>query len=141
MDTFVSSRCEGIQLNITDFADWESGVSQYLLTKAGDYRPYLGPMCWIRFSKHENDGETLMSFKTNFEQDDFQAFSYWKKKFAFVQRMGFRVNRRGILKKKKDLIVAKLVPLMPITRRDFWLNLPESDRIIDLALVSDEQNF
>ena len=143
VDTFVSTNCEVIQLNINDFADWESAVSQYFLKQAGDKRPYLAQMCWIRFHRDVNNGEQLqsMSFKTSFEQEEFQAFSYWKKKFDFVQKMDFRVNPRGIQKKKKEEIVTKLVPLMPINRRDFWLSLPESDKILDLASVSDEQNF
>jgi hypothetical protein len=39
---------------------------------------------------------------------------------------------RGIPGRKKKVIVAKLVPLMPETKRAFWYEIPVNDESIDL---------
>ena len=99
-----------------DFVDWQSGVSQHLFSKQGNERPYLNNMCWTRFSK---DGEEAkMSYKN-------------KKKFTQVKER--RIQPRGISKKKKEAIVRQLVPLMPLNRRRFWIELPESQKSKDLT--------
>ena len=126
LNTFELAGCDVVPLNAGDFTDWESGVSQYSLTKAGTERPHLAKMCWIKFLKGED--QTFMSFKTDYDQFDFRPFNHWKVKFA--QNADPRVQPRGISKTKKDNIVKQLVPLMPCNRRAFWLNLPENNKPI-----------
>ena len=102
LNTFELAGCDVVPLNAGDFTDWESGVSQYSLTKAGTERPHLAKMCWIKFLKGED--QTFMSFKTDYDQFDFRPFNHWKVKFA--QNTDPRVQPRGISKTKKDNIVS-----------------------------------
>jgi hypothetical protein len=40
---------------------------------------------------------------------------------------------RGVKTNKKEGIISKLVPLMPLNRRQFWLTLPTNDKVEDLV--------
>lgn len=40
---------------------------------------------------------------------------------------------RGIKQKKKEVIINKLVCLMPESRKTFWYNLPVNDSSVDLT--------
>lgn len=127
--TFKDAGCAVTVMKTEDFVDWQSGVSQHLLSKQRNERPYLNNMCWVRFSK---DGEEAkMSYKNDFYEETFQNFNYWKKNSTQVKER--RIQPRGISKKKKEAIVRQLVPLMPHNRRRFWIELPESEKSKDLT--------
>ena len=110
-----------------DFADWESGASNYLLGRAQP-RPYLSRIVWAEFRR--GSPETLF-FKENFSDREASACSFIKKGYDPTPKI--RQKPRGVAKEKKDNILQKLVPLMPHNRRSFWEDLPVSLKSKDLA--------
>ena len=112
-----------------DFADWESGASNYLLGRAQP-RPYLSRIVWAEFRR--GSPETLF-FKENFSDREASACSFIKKGYDPTPKI--RQKPRGVAKEKKDNILQKLVPLMPHNRRSFWEDLPVSLKSKDLALL------
>lgn len=127
--TFSDAGCAVTTMNFEDFTNWQSSVSQYLLTKAGSARPLLNKMCWVRFCKGEEAAS--MSFKNDFSDEEFQDFTCWKTNFK--QSCEKRAGPRGISRKKKEGIIKQLLPLMPHNRRNFWENLPENTKSEDLS--------
>ena len=103
ISTFEKTGVQVVTLNLEDFTDWKSEVSDYKLSKArsqcqkdGTEGPYLKHMCWIRFSKE--DDITEVSYKADFDQPEFEIFNYWKVKQTKHDR---RKSHRGILKEKR----------------------------------------
>ena len=81
-------------------------------------------------------GETKIFWKTSFEEDTHADGEFLKKAVAKqVLRGSLPTNRtaaRGICSSKKMDIIAKLCPLMPANRQNFWTTLPESATASDL---------
>lgn len=82
-----------------------------------------------------------MSLKLNPLINDYGIFSFDEpfveldflpKKFQVVGLPEKKSAPRGIPGQKKDVIVAKLVPLMPETRRAFWVQIPVNNESVDL---------
>ena len=66
---------------------------------------------------------------------DLDARAYFIRKFAMLEIPGLPLssgNIRGINVAKKAAICAQLVPQMPVDKRRFWLDLPESS-VTDLC--------
>ena len=110
-----------------DFADWESGASNYLLSRA-EPRPYLSKIVWAEFRKGAPE---ILFFKENFTDKEATACKFIKKGYDPTPKI--RERPRGVSKEKKDSILQKLVPLMPYNRRNFWEDLPVSLKSKDLA--------
>ncbi|KAK3787868.1 hypothetical protein RRG08_022161 [Elysia crispata] len=66
------SGCKVIQLKTEDSTEWKSGVSQYLITKAGPQRLYLAKMSWVKFMMQADQSNIL--FKNDFSKEEFQIF-------------------------------------------------------------------
>ena len=69
---FKDAGCDVDEMMFSDFHYWESNVSQYALGKYGlQDRPYLSPMCWVKFQKDKNTKEVTMYFKNDFSDKTF----------------------------------------------------------------------
>lgn len=88
----------------------------------------LNPVVEAKFVK----GSRNLFYKTDFDES-YQELNFLMQKFN-VNTIPPLSNTipRGVKSSKKEGIVTKLVPLMPLNRREFWLNLPTSDNYIDL---------
>lgn len=123
---FVSAGCKVINLDSSDFTDWKSGLSNYKFRTA-DPRPILAELKWVQFRKGEPN---TLFFKKSFTENTFIFENFIKKSFE-ISTQG-REAARGIQKAKKDRIINDLLPLMPLTRVDFWKKLPENNTSSDL---------
>jgi len=81
-------------------------------------------------------GSTKLHWKTAFDSDGFYEGEFLKKDVAKRVLKGSlpasRTAPRGICCGKKADIIAKLCPLMPVNRQQFWKTLPESATASDL---------
>lgn len=66
---------------------------------------------------------------TPYKMLDFLKPSYLKTDFEKPQQ---KKELRGIQPEKKESIIKTLVPLMPKSRHQFWLNFPISNTVNDL---------
>lgn len=69
----------------------------------------------------------VFSFEQPFEELDFLP-----KRFKTAELPEQRPASRGIPAHKKETIIEKLVPLMPVSRRAFWAQLETNNQSIDL---------
>ena len=130
------AKCEVIEMQLTDFQDWESGTTQYTLQKLGDKRPYLGEICKARFVK----GSKQLHFHLKWNEDELHV-DFLATKFSL--RAGDpKSEPRGISTTKKDAIMKDIVDkLLPENRRSFWEGIHTNDNRDDLRLsVSREEN-
>lgn len=79
---------------------------------------------FVRGSRH-------MLYKTSFS-DDFASLDFIVKKFDVTVWPKTIDGPRGIKTSKKEEILAKLVHLMPDSRKQFWYDLPVNDASPDL---------
>ena len=128
LQTAVSeSGCKVISLTAQDFFNFASGLSDYNLKKAGADRPYLSGIVHLEFRR----GSKQMFYKASHRDSECKSFDFLKKNHD-LNTVKARSNPRGVAKKKKEEIIAKLLPLMPPPRRTFWMDLPESAKSKDL---------
>jgi len=115
----------------TDFSDWPDHMSAYKVNKTNP-RPYIADMVLVRALR----GRNSLQYQTGFDTEPIDLNFLNAKAFKQgIQRAPRHVAPRGIPKEKKDDIVKKLIHLMPVPRREFWLNLPVenvSDLVVDL---------
>ena len=78
-----------------------------------------------------------MYVKDKHDEEDFHEVDFLKKHFKLEVPPMLRENERGIQAAKKADIIRKLCPLMPVTRRNFWINLPVNDQVEDDVLNED----
>ncbi|GFR74839.1 THAP domain-containing protein 9 [Elysia marginata] len=119
--------CHVHAMVVSDFADWESGASNYHLSRA-EPRPYLSKIVWAEFRR---DAPETLFFKESFTDQEASSCSFIKKGYDPTPK--FRKNPRGIANEKKEKILKKLVPLMPQNRKSFWEELPMNPKSKDLA--------
>lgn len=81
-------------------------------------------------------GSTKIYWKTSFEVTSYNEGEFLKKDMAKRVLKG-TIAPRGICTAKKADIVAKLCPLMPANRQQFWTMLPESATASDLLTCFD----
>ncbi|KAL4718224.1 hypothetical protein ACJJTC_005769 [Scirpophaga incertulas] len=103
-----------------------------------------------RSPRRNDDNDLLKKFLLNqvkvkfingcinlFLKEDFdEAFvelDFLMKKFNIKVFPEMAANPRGVKTNKKEGIVAKLIPLMPLNRRQFWFSLAVNDRVEDLV--------
>lgn len=88
----------------------------------------LGPLVEVKFI----NGSKNMFYKYDFDEP-YQELDFLMKKHDIRVLPRMLDTPRGIKESKKEGIVKKLVPLMPMNRRDFWLQLPTSNDSQDLV--------
>ncbi|CAG9795762.1 unnamed protein product [Diatraea saccharalis] len=76
-------------------------------------------------------GSRNILYKTRFDEP-FLELDFLPKNYKVIGLPEEKSVPRGIPSRKKDVIIAKLVPLMPETRRTFWYQMPVNDESIDL---------
>lgn len=135
----VKKTCSGKvkvkSLQATDFFEPFDFYSLYKIKKKTD-RPYLNEMVQVVFKR----GSFNLHYKKSFSSENsfelsFLKSGYLKKKS--VPKPDRLRNNRGVNELKKSDIVAKLLPLMPQNRRDFWINLTTSDKPDLLTEIDD----
>ncbi|KAJ8682312.1 hypothetical protein QAD02_018104 [Eretmocerus hayati] len=119
-------------LNYLDFKIWKDFSSTSRLSKVKD-RHHLSEMKKIQFRR----GEHKIFFTVDYAERGREIFHELDFLQIRVINKGFppaapRLQPRGIPLKKKEDIIKKLLPLMPQSRRSFWLNIETSD-VPDLA--------
>lgn len=114
-----SGQMEVIELQVSDFRNWIGQQSTKQLREKD--RPRLAGLEEIQFRR----GSRLMFYKHHTE-DEFREFDFLKKTYRIALPGLLRQRPKGILKSKKNDIVKKLCPLMPINRRKFWQELAET---------------
>lgn len=108
-----------------DFADWKDFSSAAKLKKMSP-RPNLSNIKLLRATK----GAYYLQYKTTYgEDEEFKKLDFLQQK---ITKSGFpnpqpRTFPRGLCRTKKAEIIAKLVPLMPLSRRHYWMNIHEND--------------
>lgn len=118
-------------MSVSDFFTFEDSSSQHKIRNI-EPRVYLRDTMSVKAEK----GHYTIKFKQNLESEwkelDFLQVKVKKNK-AFPNAVS-KSTPRGITKERKEEILAKLVPLMPENRRNFWTTLPESTKALsDLA--------
>ena len=88
---------------------FKGGQSQAKLKKAAV------KMAVIQFRR----GSSHLFFKNSHTEEEFLELDFLKRNFRLVTPDKLREQGRGIPSKKKDDIIKKLCPLMPVSRRQF----------------------
>ncbi|XP_031339601.1 uncharacterized protein LOC116168085 [Photinus pyralis] len=116
----ASHKVKVIEMEIENFYDWEDATSQYKLGKIKP-RPYVHDMVQVNFER----GKKTLIYKTEFESPGIEInFINARCMKVEISKPKPKCNPKGITKDRKCLIVSKLVPIMPESRRNFWENLP-----------------
>jgi len=125
----VNKNGVSVEMQPADFADWPNGQSSAKFTR----KPLLKDVSEVQFRR----GESKMFWKRSFEEPIHEEGEFLKKNVArCVLKSSLPINRttaRGICSSKKA-DVAKLCPLMPANRTDFWKTLPENAKAVDLLV-------
>lgn len=133
-DDFVqcvkASNCVTLEMAHLDFKGWQSGLSYHRI-KQIEPRPCLSNMVYVEFRR----GFTSFFYKETFD-GDLKELAFLKGNFELAEGIPMKVPR-GIEPLKKEDILQKLIPLMPMNRRMFWENLPTNSKSKDLALTYD----
>lgn len=117
-------------MTVSDFYDYEDFSSQHKIRNTVP-RVYLKNIMAVRVER----GTFMLKHKEKHGNCDWKELDFLQIKITKNQSFPIVPNKssvRGITKERKERIIADLVPLMPITRRAFWLNLPESSRVPNL---------
>lgn len=77
-------------------------------------------------------GSRKLFFKTDFD-DQFVELDFLMKRFNHRVLPAMKTTPRGIKEIKKEGIIKKLLPLMPMNRREFWIGLPTCNASPDLV--------
>ena len=117
-DTGISLK----RLEFSDFRKWTDDVSRYQIQKLGDNRPILKDIHVFMVLR----GSSYFHFKRTFDDSEFQALNLLKS--SVDQSLPpMKTKPRGISKSNKVKLNSSLLPLIPSSRRDYWINLPEND--------------
>lgn len=117
-------------MTYSDFLSYQDLSSQHKLRKM-EPRIYLKDIMSVRVER----GLFKLMYKTGHFQENFSELDFLQIKITKSQEFPLakaKTQPRGIDKERKAAIVAKLVPLMPSNRRDYWCNLPVSILSVDL---------
>ena len=132
-ETGITVKC----MTHSDFREWTDDVSRNQLQKLGEQRPYLKHVSAFKVVQ----GSKNFFFKNDSAEKSFQQFNLLKRNSADAMTIPTPKPRpRGIAKQKKEKLNASLLPLIPIQRRGYWRNLPESERSRDLLQSRDKDN-
>ncbi|CAH0717727.1 unnamed protein product, partial [Brenthis ino] len=116
-------------MTVSDFYSYEDVSSQHKIRNM-EPRVYLKDIMAVRAERGTFTIKQRATHVSDWKELDFLQVKIIKNKCfpSFANKN----SSRGITKERKDRIIADLVPLMPETRRGFWLNLPETTRASNL---------
>ena len=129
------AKCDVIEMKLNDFRDWQSGTSQYQLSKLGEHRPYMNDIVKARFIK----GSEKLHYRKSCNRAEISV-DFLAAKFCLTTAAGpIKTTPRGIMPTKKEAILKDIVEkLLPENRKSFWENLPESVTSEDLRTTVSE---
>ena len=111
------------QMNIGDFKTYASGLSKGKKSKAT--RPYLNQVYIAQFRR----GQTCMYFKKGHTECHFNEAEYLKNAVKkdmtqrrYIPSLKTKANPH-LMADRKATQLTELVPLMPVEKRSFWVNL------------------
>lgn len=113
-----------------DFFECLFQFKQSVLTKLKD-RPKMANIKHVIFTRGSFDIQ--YSYNYNDEMKTLQILTkkqlkeVSKPSFNLVDQLQRQTEASGIQKSQKDIIIKKLLPLMPEEKRDYWINLPETE--------------
>ena len=93
----------------------------------------------VREAKFEK-GSTLLQYKTRISEVAYRSAEFMKVKARSKPETlwtGRKRDIRGLQIEKKNVILDKLVPLMPIRKREFWKKMIANDSVVDLVTSRD----
>lgn len=123
-------------MTLKDFYDWKSECSVYKLNKQ-NIRPMLSDIVHIKAER----GLNYLLYKTDYsEYCPFGKLDFFKNNIIKngISKPDQKTKVLGIHPSKKESIIKTLVPLMPDTRKQFWLDFPCAMEAPDL--YSDNEN-
>jgi len=123
-------------MDLKDFYDWKSECSVYKLNKQ-NIRPMLSDIVHIKAER----GLNYLLYKTDYsEYCPFRKLDFLKNNIIKngISKPDQKTKVLGIHPSKKESIIKTLVPLMPETRKQFWLDFPCAIDAPDL--YSDNEN-
>jgi hypothetical protein len=131
----AKSRLPVKQLMFSDFMEWTDDISTSKLKKLGQQRPMLADVvvCEVR------RGSSKLFFKQHSYDNVFNSFDLLKSTASTALPANVKIPR-GIMASKKAEIVKKLVPLMPPSRRTYWLSLAVNKTVVDLCKAQDRRS-
>ena len=74
--------------------------------------------------------ETSLSINAEYKSDD-----VLKKRFHINSIPSSRLAQHRVPASKRDDIIKKLCPLMPVNRHQFWEQLPTNDNSLELIVI------
>lgn len=124
------------ELKVSDFYEWKDHTSQYKLNKITP-RPYLADMVEVRFER----GKRTLTYKTDFKGDEMDLNFLLAKDFKMgIQKPMSKLCHKGIQADRKSLLIKSLSGIIPLTRLQFWKDLPLASDSVDVASSSDDSD-
>ncbi|KAL1279358.1 hypothetical protein QQF64_026031 [Cirrhinus molitorella] len=118
-----SRKVEVVEMKNVDVLNGKDGHSSTKTKKA----PILSKMSVIQLRR----GSRSMFFKLTHADAHFNELDFLLTRFELKVPSVLRPHDRGIEEAKKNDIIKKLCPFMPLSRRAFWCSLPVSDVVED----------
>lgn len=131
--TILESRQNLGIIDQKNFFQWTSKkrTTNILLDPLKNFK--LQNVVLVKFIKNSSK----MLYSTNFDDKELKEMDFLQKKFI----RGINTYKpkqidqpRGVCVNKKNEIISKLLPLMPKSRENFWINLPVSVTSTDLVV-------
>lgn len=119
-----SSKVKLIEMKINNFFNWEDKSSQYKLSRINP-RPYLNNMVQVDFER----GNQSLSYKCTFNEQEAIVLNFLVAKHQKngLEKPKSKIDYRGISQNRKDTLINRLRGIIPITRMNFWNDLPVSE--------------
>ncbi|KAK7169041.1 hypothetical protein R3I93_005136 [Phoxinus phoxinus] len=114
--TSNSGKVEALHLKNANVLNWRDGHSTTKVKTAHK----LSEMAEIQLRR----GSRSLFYKLTHTDESFIELDFLQKKFSTNVPSLLRLHDRGIEERKKIEIIQKLCPLMPSSRRAFWVSLP-----------------
>lgn len=131
-----SSRKNLEVVDVKEFRNWTKKKRQPRKANDNLQTFLLSEVVEVVFTKNSRN----IKYKTDFDQNEYNELDFLQKKFNVSEKPEIIENPRGIQKEKKEIILSKLVKLMPENRQAFWINLPETNGFVDLALEHENED-
>lgn len=123
-----SGKVKVINMNFEDFSQWRDHSSQYKLKKLKP-RVYLHDISIVKVQR----GAQMLYYANSFSSSLKELNFLNSKALKTITKPPRNDQPRGIPEEKKRSIVSELCPLMPETRRQYWMDMPSRNDILDLV--------